>query len=370
MSSTTTLPKGVSQRPDGRYMARFQYQGEKFCIYDYDIENLLNRLIDLKYEVRHGIYGKECNVTVDQWFNHWLEEYKVNIVKEATVYRYNSVYKNHIMIALGDKKLKDVRPDHIQRLYNSLSGTETVIVASIVLSGMFTQAYKNQLINKNPVPMATIPKPKNEKKERRVLSVAEQDILLKYCKGHLRDLVEVSLSTGMRTGEIRGLLWSDVDIENRVIHITGSLTELNGRVFRETPKTITSRRDIPMLYNVEKIFMRKKEEFLNSEPKELPNGLTDLVFKSQRGSALSNTCYLRMLNRTVQRINDDGIEFEHVHSHALRHTFATRCIENGMPPQVLKTILGHSSLSMTMDLYAHVLPDTKAEEMQKIADLF
>ena len=77
-----------------------------------------------------------------------------------------------------------------------------------------------------------------------------------------------------------------------------------------------------------------------------------------------------MLNRTVDKINSFGIEFEHVHPHTLRHTFATRCIENGMPPQVLKTILGHSSLSMTMDLYAHVLPNTKAEEMQKIAGLF
>lgn len=56
--------------------------------------------------------------------------------------------------------------------------------------------------------------------------------------------------------------------------------------------------------------------------------------------------------------------------HTFRHTFATRCIENGIPPQVLKGILGHSTLSMTMDLYAHVLPDTKAKELQKIANLF
>ena len=77
-----------------------------------------------------------------------------------------------------------------------------------------------------------------------------------------------------------------------------------------------------------------------------------------------------MLNRAVARIKDEGIEFEHVHPHTLRHTFATRCIENGVPPQVLKTLLGHSTLAMTMDLYAHVLPDTKAEELQKIAGLF
>ena len=69
-------------------------------------------------------------------------------------------------------------------------------------------------------------------------------------------------------------------------------------------------------------------------------------------------------------IRRDGKEFEPIHIHTLRHTFATRCIENGMQPQVLKTILGHSSLSMTMDLYSHVLPDTKVEEMKKIANCF
>lgn len=67
---------------------------------------------------------------------------------------------------------------------------------------------------------------------------------------------------------------------------------------------------------------------------------------------------------------DDRYQFPRITSHVFRHTFATRAIEAGMPPQVLKTILGHSSLAMTMDLYSHVLPDTKADEMQKIANVF
>ena len=75
-------------------------------------------------------------------------------------------------------------------------------------------------------------------------------------------------------------------------------------------------------------------------------------------------------DKITRSIQKDGIEFERITPHTLRHTFATRCIENGMPPQVLKTILGHSKLSMTMDLYSHVLPDTKAEEMKKIVGLF
>ncbi|GCA66822.1 hypothetical protein KGMB01110_12580 [Mediterraneibacter butyricigenes] len=76
------------------------------------------------------------------------------------------------------------------------------------------------------------------------------------------------------------------------------------------------------------------------------------------------------IDRIVKRIRKDGIDFPHITSHTFRHTFATRAIEAGMHPQVLKAILGHSSLAMTMDLYSHVLPDTKAEEMQKISQIF
>ena len=72
----------------------------------------------------------------------------------------------------------------------------------------------------------------------------------------------------------------------------------------------------------------------------------------------------------IALIREDGINFERFTCHGFRHTFATRAIEAGMQPQVLKTILGHSSLAMTMDLYSHVLPDTKAEEMQKIISMF
>ena len=76
------------------------------------------------------------------------------------------------------------------------------------------------------------------------------------------------------------------------------------------------------------------------------------------------------INRIVKRIQTDGHDFPRITPHIFRHTFATRAIEAGMPPQVLKTILGHSSLAMTMDLYSHVLPDTKAAEMEKIAGAF
>ncbi|MGI6095011.1 MAG: tyrosine-type recombinase/integrase [Lachnospiraceae bacterium] len=371
------LPKGITKRADGRYMGRFQYEGERYTLYDDDLEKLKIRIEDMKYELRHGIYEREQNITVDNWFKTWMKEYKKPSVKEITAERYISAYEQHVKKAIGKKKLKDIRPEHIQRIYNEMNkkfGKEIISLTSVVLYGLFQQAYKNQIIKKNPVALTTLPKSGPHKK-RRVLTVEEQKLLLQFADGMGKDMMEVALSTGMRSGELRGLEWSDIDFTERVIHITGTLTELPGSVFKGTPKTASSKRDIPMLDNVYGILKRVKKEqaeyrLLMGNHWKTREGLENLVFTNKNGTFISNTWFSKMVQKAEDAIRDTGIEFEHVHPHSFRHTFATRCIENGMPPQVLKAILGHSTLAMTMDLYSHVLPDTKAEEIQKIANLF
>ena len=98
--------------------------------------------------------------------------------------------------------------------------------------------------------------------------------------------------------------------------------------------------------------------------------MNQYIFCNERGEALSRERIQAEIDRIIKRIRAAGHDFPRITSHVFRHTFATRAIEAGMQPQVLKTILGHSSLAMTMDLYSHVLPDTKAEEMEKIASVF
>lgn len=95
----------------------------------------------------------------------------------------------------------------------------------------------------------------------------------------------------------------------------------------------------------------------------------DFVF-SVLGEPISKKRITHEISVILENMESDGIKFPYFTLHSTRHTFATRCIENGMDPQVLKTILGHATLSMTMDLYSHVLPDTKAEQMEKVASAF
>lgn len=377
--SEKSLPKGITRRPDGRYMGRFSYYGERYTLYDMDLRKLKQRMKDLQYELEHGLYAKESEITIDDWCLTWLKEYKEPSVKQGTVGVYADTYDAYIKKPFGKKKLKDLRPEQIQNLYNTLKNEgysrSTVELVSVVLGNMYKQAYKNQLIQRNPVPLATLPK-MDPPKERRVLTMEEQVLLMDTLKGHKYYYIyELALSTGMRNGEVRGLQWSDVDFQKRVIHVRGTLVQNRYGFYIDLPKTRSSYRDIPMLDNVFVLLKEHKKEQLEKrlllgQDWKACKGLENLVVTTDMGAPLGKSYLNKVLKTTTRKIQLQHPEFEYITFHGLRHTFATRCIENGMEPQVLKTILGHSKLSITMDLYAHVLPDTKNKEMQKIASLF
>lgn len=378
--TTKPLPKGISLRSDGYYMGRVLYYGERYTLYDKDLKSLQRRLNDLRYELEHGLHTKESQLTIDDWFQIWMKEYKSLTVKKGTIGVYKDTYRAYIKEDLGRKKLKELRPEQIQALYNKLNfkgySHSTIELVSVVLGGLYKQAYKNQLIQKNPVPLATLPKMNNTTKHR-VLTAEEQEIFLRTAKKQKYSFAyELALSTGMRSGEVRGLRWGDVDFDKRVIHVTGTLVQNRYGFYRDLPKTTSSYRDIPMLDNVYQILKKCQEE--QSERKILlgsdwraAEGFEDLVITTDMGAPLGKAYLNNGIKTIIKRIEaETGEPFEYITFHGLRHTFATRCIENGMEPQVLKAIMGHSKLSMTMDLYAHVLPDAKSKEMEKIAGLF
>lgn len=184
-AQSTNLPEGITKREDGRYMGRFRYAGERYTIYGKSIKETEKKLADLRYEVEHGLYAREENITVSSWFEIWISEYKSTVVKQGTISAYRVCYDTYIKSTLGKKKLKDIRPEHIQKLYNDLFKQEysrnTIELVSIVLSGMYKQALKNKLIRENPVPLATLPRMADQL-ERRVMTVEEQKIFMEYSK--------------------------------------------------------------------------------------------------------------------------------------------------------------------------------------------
>jgi len=323
--------------------------------------------------VEHGLYAKKQKLSLNVWFETWMLDYKKNTIKIGTYTIYENHYNYYIRRKLGNKKITDVRPEHIQRLYNELVhkdfATGSIKLISAMLNGCFKQAEKNGIITKNPVPLATIPKGK-AKKERKVFTVEEQELFLKYVEqSYLYDFFILALMTGMRNGELRALQWKDIDFQKRIINVNHTLVYIPDKGhFLDEPKTKTSKRQIPMIDKSYELLKKRYDKATESNVIHIND--ERFIFCLHNGEPITRDRVTLEINKVLRAIEENGISFDYVTCHCFRHTFATRCIENKMEPQVLKTILGHSSLSMTMDLYSHVLPNTKQEEMQKISNLF
>lgn len=365
------LPKGIRQRANGTYEGRCMYENKNYTVYGGTITEVKKKLTDIKYKLEHGGFINQSKISLEEWFETWMREYKEKNVKIGTVIAYNNCFNYYVKPVLGKSRVADIKGIHIQQLFNKLENDGLAVsyikIVAAILNGCFKQAMKNDIIEKNPVMSATIPREK-EKKTRRVLTVEEQRIFMEYAKGsYLYNLFALTLRTGMRGGEIRGLKYIDIDKSKKVIHISRTLKYETGMgFFEDTPKTKSSMRDIPLTDEMNSLIEQQKKTY----NKFAVIKMDAYVFHLEDNKPISRERVQHEVNRIVKRINDNGIDFEPFTLHCLRHTFATRAIENGMKPQTLKGILGHSSLVMTMDLYAHVLPTTKAEEMKLISNAF
>lgn len=364
------LPKGIRKRGN-RYEGRIQYALKTYCVYGDTISETKKKMTELRYKLEHGFFVEKGKLGLNEWFETWLTEYKENEVKIGTVLSYRNFYNFYVKDDLGHMPVSSIRGEHIQKLYNKLLdetlAPSSLKILSAILSGCFKRALKNGLIEKNPVDLASLPRQKRHK-ERRVLTVEEQRIFMEYSNtSYLYNLFCLLLRTGMRSGEIRGLKFSDIDKEKRVIHVNRTLKYEVGRgFFEDSPKTATSLRTIPLTIDMEKIIERQKQQWYEEKVLQLDA----YIFHLEDGTPISRERLQGEINRILKHAADDGYTIDRFTPHCLRHTFATRAIEAGMEPQVLKAILGHSTLSMTMDLYAHVMGDKKAEEMEKIAGSF
>lgn len=364
------LPPGIRQRANGRYEGRVKFEYKSYSVYADTITDTKKKMRELKYKLEHGLFVEKKKITLDDWHKTWMEEYKRNQIKIGTYTSYQKYYDCAIKERLGNKHIADIRGEHIQKLYNDLVkdgyALSSIKVVAAVLNGCMQQAMRNGLIERNPIKLAELPRQK-EKKGRQAMTKEQQALFMEYAKeSYLYNFFSVMLRTGMRSGEMRGLKYTDIDKKKNVIHVQRTLKYIEGKGYLEdTPKTRTSTRDIPLTAALQGL-LEDQRKYWGFKVERLDRYL----FCNENGDPLSRERVQREIERIIKQIRAAGHDFPRITPHVFRHTFATRAIEAGMQPQVLKTILGHSSLAMTMDLYSHVLPDTKAEEMEKIANVF
>lgn len=383
MQKTHDLPKGITLRKDGRYQASYYFNGTRKYLYDMNLDALEVKLRNVRYEIDHGIFTKPERIRLDDWFSTWMNEYKSLELKKGTVENYKRNYRLYISPYLGNCYVKEIRAEHLQKLYNDLMRAGysygVINLCAGILSGMFTQLMRNDIIMKNPVKLANLPK-KEKRPKRRVLTDEEQQLFLKYAASSpFYDLYRLALATGLRIGELTSLTWKDIDFDNECLNVTGTLKYFKDTGFyKDTPKSESGNRTVPLLPSICKMLKYVKREQnkqrLSAGSKWKPvKGLEHLVFTTKNGEPLKKRTIAYDIDHITDEINEnekDIPHFEKFSPHTLRHTFATRALENGIPPKVVQDILGHSSITMTLDLYTHVLPKTKNTEIMKIASLF
>lgn len=383
------LGKGFSQRKDGRYEARIVIKGIKIDMYDMSLSKLKKEFELAKAEVLKEERGINPNATLNEWYKEWFEKCKSPTLKsESSRKTYDRKARNTFISLLGDKRMSDITQLNIQTATHELTNkgyTERTIKEALgVLRECMEIAIVNKIINANPCVGIKVVNA-NTQKERRVLTHEEQKMFLNEVRGtYYYEAYAILLSTGMRIGEFSGLQWDDIDFENKQIRINRSMQTayFDGKKVEEltTPKTSNSYRTIPFFGDTEQLFIswKQKQDMykkkLGSRWRARPE-LGDLVFTSTMGSPVTRYVIVHDINKIVQNINLKEIytasregrkpkEFKHLHPHAFRHTFATRCFEKGLDALFIQNIMGHANYSTTVS-YTHVLDDIKLNNVKK-----
>lgn len=370
------LGKGISQRKDGLYQARFINRfGKRQTIYAKTVHEITKKLRDEQYEDERQLNVVDSNMTLDEWFDIWMDTCKRNC-RDTTKHTYTIQY-NRLREKLGWRKLTNLNLVIVQDAFNTLKTDASRRDCKAILVDMLNRAVESDLLVKNVALSVNTKIDNREKEEKRVLTEAEVKLLLDASKdSQLYPLFVVALHTGMRIGEIIGLTWDCIDFERGMINITKILCYMpnNGDAIYEfhPPKTKAGKRNIPMSKLVKETLLDQKEWHDRVSSRFAPrHGLENLVFTSKTNKPLHTTNIRESIDYLVDKINRQYPEakFERFTPHCLRHTFATNCIAKGMHPKTLQKLLGHNSLQMTMDLYCHVLDETLKEEMSTITEM-
>lgn len=358
------LGEGITQRKDGRYQARFVDRfGKRRTLYSRNVTELKKQLREERHEDDKFSNPKKCDLTVDDWFDIWLKTDKPHC-RKSTIAMYIGAY-SRLRPEIGRVKLQELTRYHIQTAINEMKTDASRKDSVEVLHDMLECAMAHDLLSRNVAKKIRTDISHDGKFVRRILSEEESAKLVETCAPNevLRDVVIFALNTGMRIGEILGLCWDDV--HDDYIFVRRTLKNYPGGGKTEwafnSPKTNAGKRAIPLTKEAKAVLERRKGAPVHGEP--IP-GFENLVFKTCTNHPI-HTHNLRMsLNLYSEKA---GIE--NVTPHCFRHTFATRCIARGMKPKVLQTILGHSELRVTMDIYCHVEESFLRQEMALFGEL-
>ena len=393
--SRVVLRTGEIQRKDGTYQYSWTDKNKKRrYVYARTLDNLREKEEQIAKDISDGIKSEARYTTLNELYALWKDLKRG--LKDNTFENYKYMYETFVRNQIGDKRISMLKKSDIKRFYNYLADERGLKPATIdnihtVLHQVLDMAVDDDYIRNNPSNNVLKELKQShifKTEKRRGLTRPEQELFLSYLKDtpsvqNWYPVFAVMVGTGLRVGELTGLRWCDVDIEEGTIDVNHTLVYYDHRTSEgkrgcyfnvNTPKTEAGNRQVPMLDFVKEAFLMEKErqDMLDVHCEAMVDGYTDFIFINRFGQPQHQSTLNKAIRRIIRDCNDEQflkddnpkVLLPHFSCHSLRHTFTTRMCEAGVNVKVIQDTLGHKDISTTLNIYTDVTKELKRSEFE------
>jgi integrase len=363
----------IYRRNDGRWVGEITIEGRKRkFVYGKTRKEVQEKLQAAFQEKQQGIVLEgTLRQTLGQFLADWLENSQKQTVRPRTYERYEEIVRLHIAPVLGRHRLQKLSAQHVQAFYTrklneGLSASTVGVFHNVLHKGLDT-AMRWGLVPRNVCDLVS--PPHAERFEIQPLTAEQAHQLLTAARGHrLEALFALALASGMRRGELLALKWQDINFATATLQVRRILSrvpsKMSGKGFVETePKTQKSRRSVVIAPFALEVLKQHRIHQLEAKLQAGPIWQDhDYVFCTSIGTHLNpSKDVLDQLKVLLKKAGLPDIRF-----HDLRHSAATLLLTEEVHPKVVQELLGHSSISMTMDVYSHVLPSMQQDAIGRL----
>lgn len=384
------LRTGETERADGYYTYRWTSRdGKRHSFTTSTLEKLREKEEDVRRDVSDGIRVDSQNVTVNDMFELW--KHLKRGLKDNTYQNYCYMYYQFVSEDIGKLLIRKLKRSDIKSFYNKLADDRGLKIATIdnihtVLHQVLELAVEDNYVRNN-VSDNLLKELKQthsfEEKHKRALTIPEQELFLDFLASektqyhHWYPIFTVMVGTGMRVGEVCGLRWEDIDLDQGMIDVNHTLVyynhAVNGCYFNiHTPKTKAGERQIPMLERVKEAFEIEKayQDYNHMKCNTSVDGFTNFIFINRFGNLQHQGTLNKALRRIIRDCNDsqlmkgkkNPVLLPNFSCHSLRHTFTTRLVEAGVNIKIIQELCGHARSDVTLDIYTTVTKELKQRE--------
>ena len=390
-SKRRVLRPGESIRADGKYQYKYHIDGKPHFVYSWkleptdklppgkkpclslrELEKQVNSDLDRLLNITDG------NMTVCELVDRYLKT-KTG-VRQSTRTGYVTVQRVLAKEPFGQKKIRSIKTSDAKLFLIKLQQEDGKSYSSIhnirgVLRPAFQMAVDDDILVKNPFGFQLAGVVVNDSVTREAISREQMRKFLKfvhddvvYCKYY--EVVYILFHTGMRISEFCGLTLKDIDFENRTINIDHQLQRTcDMRYVIEETKTDAGKRKIPITEDVAQMFRAIIEDREPPKMEKVIDGHTGFLFYDDDGNPLVAMHWQHRFNRMVGRYNDIyRVQMPNITPHVCRHTYCSNMAKSGMNPKTLQYLMGHSDISVTMNVYTHISFDDAEEELKRMEE--